>query len=111
MTEIFDQIERDEADIATPFNYACFLERGTVGVCSPGSLYLPMYWYSKYPEPKSPVWNLVNIFTPTSWMFTFLSIISVSIFFLVSARVGATYFGLQTYREEIILSPFRSTLT
>ena len=46
-----------------------------------------------------------------SWTFTFLSIISVSIFFLVSARIGASFFGLQTFREEIILSPIRSTLT
>ena len=45
-----------------------------------------------------------------SWTFTFLSILSVSLFFLFSARIGVSHFGLQTFREEIILSPFRSTL-
>ena len=111
MPEIINQIERDEADIVAPDNYACFHGRGTVAVCAPGSQYLPYYWFSKYPEKRSPAWNLVNLFTPMSWMFTFLSILSVSMFFLVSARIGASYFGLQTFREEIILSPFRSTLT
>ena len=108
MTEIIDQIERDEADIVTPSDYACYHGRGTAAVCAPGSLYSPEYWWSKYPEKRSPAWNLVNLFTPTLWMFTFISIISVSMFFLVSARIGASYFGLQTFREEIILSPFRS---
>ena len=97
--------------MVVPGNYACFQERGTVAVCAPGSIYIPSYWWSKYPGQRSPVWNLVNLFTPTLWMFTFLSILSVSIFFLVSARIGASYFGVQTFREEIILTPFRSTVT
>ena len=111
MTKIIDQIERDEADIVAPDNYSCYHGRGTVAVCAPGYAYVPEYWFSKYPEQKSVVWNLVYLFTPMSWTFTFLSILSVSMFFLVSARIGASYFGLQTFREEIILSPFRSTLT
>ena len=111
MTEIIDQVERDEADIASPSNFACYHSRGTVAVCAPGSYYMPPYWWSKYPEERSPVWNLVKIFTPMSWMFTFLSIIFVSIFFLLSAKVGVSYFGLQTFNEEIILSPFRFNTT
>ena len=110
-TDIIYQIERDDADIVTPDDYGCYHGRGTVAVCAPGSMYNPRYWWSKYPEKRSPAWNLVNLFTPTLWMFTFISIISVSMFFLVSARIGALYFGLLTFREEIILSPFRSTLT
>ena len=111
MTDIIDQIERDEADIATAGNYACYDGRGTVATCAPGYVYLPEYWFSKYPELKSPRWNLVKLVDPLSWLLTFLSIVSVSFFFFVSARIGASYFGLQTFSEEIILSPFRSTLT
>ena len=111
MREIIDQIERDEADIVAPGNYACYHGRGTVATCAPGRTYIPVYWFSKYPEKRSPTWNLVTLVDPISWMCTFLSIIFVSLFFLVSARIGASYFGLQTFREEIILSPFRSTLT
>ena len=98
----------DEVDIVTPLDYTCYHGRGTVAVCSPGFYYLPYYWFSKYPEKRSPAWNLVNIFTPMSWMFTVLSILSVTMFFLVSARIGASNFDLHTFREEIILSPFRS---
>ena len=111
LRDIIDQIEKDEADIVTPTNYACYHGRGTVAICAPGTFYLPHFWFSKHPEKRSPVWNLVMIFTPTSWIFTFLSILSVSLFFFVSARIGASYFGLQTIRREVILSPFRSTLT
>ena len=109
VTEIFDQIERDEVEIVAPGNYACYHGRGTVATCAPGTLYAPQSWFSKYPEKISPIWNLVTIFTPMSWTFTFLSILSVSMFFLVSARIRAQYFGVQTFREEIILSPFRSS--
>ena len=110
LTDIFDQIETDEADIITPRDYGCYHGRGTVAGCAPGSLYLPYYWYSRYPRKISPTWNLVNIFAPMSWTFTFLSILSVSLFYLLSARIGVSHFGLQTFRLEIILSPFRSTL-
>ena len=108
---VIDQIERDEADIVTPFDYACYHGRGRVAVCAPGSQYVPQYWFSRFPQEISPAWNLVNLFTPTLWMFTFLSILSVSIFLIVSATIGSSYFGLQTFREKIILSPFRLILT
>ena len=111
MREIIDQIESDEVDIVTPSNYACYLGRATIATCAPGSNYLPHYWFSKYPKKRSPAWNLVTLVDPISWMLTFLSIVCVSLFFFVSARIGASYFGLQTFSEEIILSPFRSFLT
>ena len=109
VTEIFDQIERDEVEIVAPGNYACYHGRGTVATCAPGTLYAPQSWFSKYPEKRSPMWNLVMLVDPISWLLTFLSILSVSMFFVVSARIGGRYFGVQTFREEIIISPFRST--
>ena len=95
----------------TPGDYGCYHGRGTVATCAPGTTYSPLYWFSKYPDKRSPAWNLVKLVDPLSWVCTFLSIASVSLFFFVSARIGASYFGLQTFSEEIILSPFRSTLT
>ena len=110
MKDIIYQIEKDEVEIVTPSDYTCYHGRGTVATCAPGTTYLPQYWFSKHPEPRSPAWNLVTLVEPISWMLTFLSIVSVSLFFFVSARIGASYFGLPTFSEEIILSPFRSTL-
>ena len=110
MIEFGYQIERDEADFVTPSNYDCNESRGRVAACAPGSAYLPTYWFSKYPDKVAPTWNLLKLFDPTSWILIFTSIISVTIFFFISARIGTVHFGIQTVNEEIVLSPFRQTL-
>ena len=106
MIESDDQIERDEADIVTPANYACYHGRGTVATCAPGSTYLPENWYSKFPAKVAPTWNLLKLFDRNSWMFIFLSILSVTIVLNIVAKVGTTYFGAKTVLGEIVLSPF-----
>ena len=103
----FMQIERDEADIVTPANYACYHGRGTVATCAPGSTYLPENWYSKFPAKTAPTWNLLKLFDTRSWMLIFLSIFSVTIFFHIAAKIGTKFFGVKTVAEDIILSPFR----
>ena len=108
LTEIVCQIERNEADIAIPTSYGCYHGRSTIAVCGPPIEYIPSYWFSRYPAQKSPIWNLLLIFDKISWFWTFLSIFSVSIFFLLSAKICSSYFGIQTFSEEIILSPFRN---
>ena len=107
MIESDYQIERDEADITTPGDYGCYTERAEIGICAPGTVYLPEYWYSRYPLKVAPTWNLLKLFDPPGWILLFLSILSVSIFFFFSARIGNSRFGIQTFNEEIILSPFR----
>ena len=107
MIESYYQIERDEADIVTPANYACYHGRGTVATCAPGSTYLPENWYSRFPAKAAPTWNLLKLFDRTSWMLIFLSILSVTSFFYIAAWLGSRYFGTKTVAEEIILSPFR----
>ena len=52
----------------------------------------------------------MRLFDPISWILIFLSILFVSIFFFFSARIGTSYFGTQTFNQEIILSPFRHIL-
>ena len=105
--ELYCKIERDEADIIAPDSYNCYHERSEVAVCAPGSNYLPSYWFSKFPAKVAPTWNLVNLFDPPSWILIFTSIISVTMFFFLVARIGTKYFGIRTVSEEIILSPFR----
>ena len=90
-----------------PANYACYHGRGTVATCAPGSTYLPENWYSKYPAKVAPTWNLLRLFDPQTWMLILLSILSVTIFLFIVAKVGNTFFGTKTVPGEIILSPFR----
>ena len=108
LTEIVFQIEKDEVDLVLPTTYDCSHERSTVANCGLALQYIPLYWFSKFPAQKSPIWNLLIIFDKISWFWTFLSIIFVSIFFLLSAKICSSYFGIQTFSEEIILSPFRN---
>ena len=63
--------------------------------------------FLQFPPKTSPIWNLLNIFTPLTWMLMFLAIGIVTMFFFATARIGVSYFGIRTYTEEIILSPFR----
>ena len=97
----------DEADIITHGNYYCYYSRGKVAAYAPGLGYLPDYWFSRYPAKVAPTWNLVKLFDPPSWLLIVLSIISVTLFFFIAARIGTSHFGIRTFMEEIILSPFR----
>ena len=94
----------------TAGDYGCFHSRGKVAICAPGFLYLPEYWFSRYPAKVDPTWNLLKLFDPPGWIGLFLSIISVSVFFFFSSRIGTSHFGVQTFYEEIIFSPFRQIL-
>ena len=107
MIESDYQIERDEADIATDGTFGCFYSRSRVAICAPGFTYFPDYWFSRYPAKVAPTWNLVKLFDLPSWILIFTSIISVTIFFFIAARIGTSQFGIRTFMEEIILSPFR----
>ena len=107
-TDIVCQIDEDEADITIPLLFDCNHKRSTVANCAHAATYIPMYWFSKHPAMKSPIWNLITILDGFSWFLTFLSILSVSIFFLLSAKICSSYFGIQIFSEEIILYPFRN---
>ena len=107
MIESYYQIERDEADIISDSALGCVYSRGKVAVCAPGFKYMPDYWFSKYPGKVLPTWNLLQLFDRTSWILIFVSIVLVTIFFFIAARIGTTHFGIRTFMEEIILSPFR----
>ena len=107
-TEIVCKIVKDEADIVLPTSNSCFYDRTTEAICAPATGYIPVYFFSKYPAEKSPIWNLLIIIDEFSWLLTFLSILFVSIFFLLSAKICSLYFGVETFSEEIILSPFRN---
>ena len=93
--------------MVTPMDYGCTRARAQVALCAPGANYLPEYWWSRYPAKVPPTWNLLKLFDPQSWLLIFLSILFVSIVFFISAKIGTYYFGIRTFTEEIVLSPFR----
>ena len=63
--------------------------------------------FSKYPSRTSPIWNLLRIFNPMTWLVTFICILSVAIFFFVSTTLATYNFGNQISNVEIVLFPFR----
>ena len=52
------------------------------------------------------MWNLIYLFTPTSWMWTFLSIASIVVSLKIFGKIAARL-GLNSLSEEISLFPFR----
>ena len=65
------------------------------------------YFYSRYPLEKTKFWNLIYLFKPEAWMWTFISIFTI-IISLYLARSLAVQIGLSVNStEEIVLFPFR----
>ena len=65
------------------------------------------YFFTRYPRETTKFWNLIYLFTPESWMWTFISIQTI-IFSLYLARTLSVKIGLSgDSTEEIVLIPFR----
>ena len=65
------------------------------------------YFFTRYPRETTKFWNLIYLFTPESWMWTFISIPTI-IFSLFLARALSVKIGLSgDSTEEIVLIPFR----
>ena len=88
-----------------PF-YACTYGRSKVALCPPAVSYQPFYFFSRYPQETTILWNLKNLLTPRSWFMYFITIICIILFFKLSVYVGRKL-GLNTVTEDITLVPFR----
>ena len=77
-----------------------------VGHCPPPVHYAPYYWWTRYPPEISKFWNLTRLFSPESWMWTFLTFLLIAITFKFATLVGG-YLGMRSGTEEIALIPFR----
>ena len=106
-TAAVGMIQRDEADVAT----CCFTvthSRSKVAEFTPGINYFELYWFTRYPRQLSPTWNLLGLFTPFVWMWIGLSIFSVSLFMIISARCYTyLYHRIHYVSTEVVLIPFR----
>ena len=106
-TAAVGMVQRDEADVAT----CCFTvthSRSKVAEFTPGINYFELYWLTRYPQQLSPTWNLLGLFTPFVWMWIGLSIFSVSLFMIISARCYKNINqSIQYVSTEVVLIPFR----
>ena len=55
-------IQRDEADYALR-GFAVTYGRSKVTAFSPGRIFIPYYWFTRYPLELPPTWNLLGLFT------------------------------------------------
>ena len=79
---------------------------GIVDHCVP-VVYGHEYFFTRYPLETTKFWNIIYLFTPESWMWTFISILTI-ILVLYLARKIAVKLGLsEDSTEEIILFPLR----
>ena len=86
--------------------FALNLGRIKVAHFLPSVGYQPQYWWTRYPAEATKMWNLIYLFTPDSWMWTFLSIASIIVSLKIISMIGKRL-GLNVLSEEITLFPFR----
>ena len=79
--------------------------------------YEPYYYYTRYPAETTKMWNLVNLFTTQSWMWTFLGKTLISNYLSIQTdgayRLGLSLLGILysfqlktcTYRSSNPLTP------
>ena len=89
-----------------PGRYSCSYGRSKVALCPPAVLYLSYYFFTRYPQKKTRLWNLKNLLAPASWFAYFITIIIVIIALKLSCYVGRKL-GLNIVTEAIALVPFR----
>ena len=95
----------DEADMAVA-GFGCTYGRMEVVHCPPAISYQPFYFFTRYPLETTKLWNLFKLLTPTSWIWTFASIISSVAMLKLLTFVGVNL-GCGTSVQDVTLVPFR----
>ena len=86
--------------------YTCSYSRLTVSNCAPAFNWNYLRLYTQYPMEASKFWNLINLFTPESWMWIFGTLLLVVISLKFATYVGQKL-EVQTGTAEIVLLPYR----
>ena len=95
----------DEADLAV-LSFSCTYERMEVALCAPAVYYFPMFFFTRYPQETTKVWNLLNLLSPTSWIWTLSAILAIIIMLKCYTFIGS-YLGCKSSVQEITLVPFQ----
>ena len=101
----FPKVERNEADLGNTWLKPNYEEVNNVSF-PPSIVYGHYHLWTRYPTEITKIWNIANLFSPTSWIWSFVSIISIVACLKISTFVGTKY-GLQTCGYEIVLCPLR----
>ena len=89
--------------------FACTYGRTKVALCPHAVSYEPRYWWTRYPQETTRFWNLINLFQPVAWMWTFLTFILVTVSLKLAAVLGSKL-GMNVGTDELALIPFRLLL-
>ena len=102
----YPQVGYDKADLGV-VGFGCSHARSTIVLCSQPLGYSVTRWISRAPRPLPPAFNLVRIFTSSSWLAVFTSLLAVTCLLLIAARVGKSY-GINTFNYLDLASvPYR----
>ena len=87
-------------------NLGCTYGRSQVALCPHALIFYPNYWWTRYPQETSKFWNLINLFSPEAWMWTFLTFILITVTLKFASILGSKI-GLNVSSDEVALIPFR----
>ena len=100
------QVSANAADIAIP-GVQCSLARMSAATCSLPVGYSPYYLVQRVSRRLPPITNIVRTYSPTCWLFIFLSITLVSLYLLAAGILGISYNGDSTNYLDQVLLPLR----
>ena len=98
------QVKQNEADLGLG-TWTCFKINDYD--CSHATSTSHVYWISRAPRPLLPMTNIIRIFDTDCWVMILISMISVSVFLVMAAKLG-THYGVGTEDwVDVVLVPFR----
>ena len=103
---ICHQVGYNQADLGVS-GFACNYERIKVVECSHSLNYGSYHWVTKAPNKIIPILNLLGIYNPDCWILIIISIVSVSAFLLIAAKVATHYVDGPSDFEYLAIIPFR----
>ena len=86
--------------------FGCFYGRSKVALCPHAVMFMPYYWWTRYPQETTKFWNLTNLFHPEAWMWTFLTFILITVTLKFASVLGLRI-CLNVGSDEVALIPFR----
>ena len=99
------QVAKNEADLGVgPF--ACTHARSTMVDCSHALKHSFLHWFTRPPRPLPPATNILRIYSAACWFMIFITIVCVSVFLVLAAKMGS-YYDVTNENYQHFLIPYR----